>query len=114
MTTPIDTLIADYKAGATVRDLSARYGTTFQNIAVRLRNAGVVRPLKQFAKRICVTCGRRYTPSRNDQRFCNAQCIRRKTVCVNGHPITEENRYHFPSGNSRCKTCAQMRNRGEL
>jgi hypothetical protein len=110
-TTPINVLIQDYQAGATVRELAARYGTSFQNIAMRLQNAGIARPIKQLAEQVCPTCGKTYRPSYSKQRFCNATCIRNKTHCVNGHLLTEENRYHYPSSNSRCKLCAQARDR---
>jgi len=35
-------LVAEYQAGATGRDLAAKYGTSFQNIYIRLWNAGIV------------------------------------------------------------------------
>ena len=110
---PIEQLTTEYYAGATVRELGARYGCSFQNIAHRLATAGLqMRPTREpIPTAECPTCGKRFWPVTRKQRFCRSQCIRKKAVCVRGHPLTEDNRYHFPSSSSRCKECAKERDR---
>lgn len=121
MTTPIDVLVADYHAGLSIRALARKYGTSFQNINIRLLNAGVqMRPpgnwraTVPFIEKTCPTCGRLFHTKQQRQRFCSQLCVRKKTVCIRGHVLTEDNRYHFPSSASRCIQCAKMRQRGEI
>ena len=108
-----DELAAEYRAGATLRELAAKHGCSFQNINARLHTAGVVmRPLgaaKQIPDKVCPTCGTIFTTSYRDQVFCRQECVRIKDTCVHGHALTEDNRYHYPGGNSRCRICHHRR-----
>lgn len=118
-TPPIQALIDAYEAGATLRDIARQFGGSFQNVHIRLINAGVqMRPQSSSRRTLhdktCPTCGKMFRPYNARQCFCKPVCVRVKSVCKRGHPLTEDNRYHFPSSNSRCKLCAQMRQRGEI
>ena len=112
---PIATLIAEYEAGASTRELAGRHGCSFQNIAQRLRTAGVaVRPtgsIRQLDARVCPTCGTTFQPVYSGQTFCKMEHIRQKTTCVRGHALTEATRYHYPGSNSRCKECRKILDR---
>lgn len=111
---PIATLIAEYQAGASTREIGARHDCSYQNIAQRLRSAGVVmRPtaVTRLDARACPTCGVTFQPRHSGQVYCKTEHVRHKTTCVRGHALTEENRYHFPSAQSRCKECAKIRGR---
>jgi hypothetical protein len=117
-TPPIQDLIDAYEAGATIRQIAKQFGGSFQNVNIRLINAGVqMRPASRqrvLPDRTCPTCGTVFRPRHSQQRHCRVECIRSKDTCKRGHPLTENNRYHFPSAHSRCKLCSRMRQRGEI
>jgi len=78
---PTPTLIAEYEAGATLRQIARRYGVSFQTLAVQLKHAGVARRPKhprKYADRVCVTCGGTYHPWNGQQRYCSPACVVRK------------------------------------
>jgi len=111
-----DELAAEYRAGATILELARKYGCSFQNISIRLANANVqmraAAPAKDIPDKICPTCGKTFSTYSRDQRFCCKECTTRiKSVCKRGHVLTEDNRYHFPSSQSRCKECSRIRQR---
>jgi hypothetical protein len=111
--TSSEELVAEYLGGATLRDLAAKYSCSFQNIHTRLLNAGVAMrghgKTRTILNRICPTCGRTFRPYSRNQVFCCAEHVRKKSVCVRGHELTEDNRYHFPGSASRCKQCQRIR-----
>ncbi len=108
-------LAAEYHAGASLRDLAAKYGCSFQNIQIRLSNANV--PMRStgatrtIPDKACPTCGNVFTPTYRNQVFCCSEHIRKKSVCIRGHELTEENRYHFPSSASQCRQCQHIRSK---
>lgn len=115
---PLQALIDAYEAGASLATIAERFNISPQTAHNRLTRVGVrMRPAHKprgRSERTCPTCGRVFYPVNARQRFCRCECMRFKDTCVRGHPLTEETRYHFASGHSRCKVCTQMRNRGEI
>jgi len=120
-------LIGDYLAGDTLREIGARYGVSFQSLAIQLKNAGYEpRPKnsnrRKYADRICERCGvmfRPRQPRQPRQRFCSRACMRgpRQATCKRGHPLTEDNlRPRYGKAPRRCIACekaAQARYRAK-
>lgn len=112
---PIKQLIAAYAECQNVRAVAAQFGCSFQNVAQRLRTAGVaLRPAHYTSKypalelRTCPTCEATFKPTSRAQRFCGLPCVRHKQYCKRGHLLTEETRYHFHGSASRCKECRKL------
>jgi len=115
-TVPTATLAAEYEAGASLRQLAARHGVSFQSLAMQLKTAGVPRRPKHPRKREprpCATCGTIYTPRNAAQRYCCRTCvpmtmkgIHYKTHCKHGHPLVGAN-LDPRSGRTppRCRDC---------
>ncbi len=104
-------LAAEYRAGATIRELAEKYGCSKQNINIRLLNYGVAmrHSTRMRPDRVCPTCGKIFQTRKKSQLFCRQECVRMKDTCIRGHELTEDNRYHYPGGNSRCKLCQAIR-----
>jgi len=105
-----------YASGATLRELAARYGISFQRIAIRLRGAGVVlrpRHKRPAQPHPCAVDGCPNMVADPRQRFCSLACAgasRRRPMCRHGHPLIPENLYpRYGKTPPRCKRCGRRR-----
>jgi len=95
----IETLIAEYNAGATLQEIAERHGyTSRQAVQQRLKKAGVqIRPRHSFPRvyedRICPTCLKPFRPDRPEQVHCSRACFTgsHHPTCRKGHPLTPDN-----------------------
>lgn len=119
-TVPTVVLVGEYLAGDTLREIAARYGVSFQTLAVQLRNAGIERRPRGLGKheaRICANpaCQKVFKPKDAAQRYCcNAHVERkgkhRQTHCKRGHPLMDGNLDPRSRGTPpRCSTCRRMK-----
>lgn len=105
----IETLITEYLAGATAKELADKYGCSRQNISERLRRQGISYGNNKIGHtlltHVCPTCNKSYTTRYSNQIFCSSKCIRFKDVCVRGHVLAEDTR--DPNYHHRCKICTR-------
>lgn len=115
----VEVLAADYTAGMTTHEIAHKYGCSFQNVAYRLKAAGVEMRRRKYHEQICPVCGAPFTPDDARQYTCSKTCgytaMRRgrKAYCKRGHLLVEENLYPRYSDTDvpRCRLCATERAR---